>query len=97
MLGIRTFPTLFGIALGIPRLVYGQEAAAPTGPVIDTIIIKRDNVFPPEQAEGSFVAKAGDAIHPRTNRWVIESTVLFKAGDSLDMFSHWGLPDFLLA
>ena len=81
---MRTTPVLMGIALAVPRLVYGQDGAS-LGPVIDTIIIERDNIFPAEQAQASFVAKAGNAIHPRTNRWVIKSTVLFKVGDSLDM------------
>ncbi len=82
---MRTTPVLMGIALAVPRLVYGQDGAAPTRPVIDTIIIERHNVFLAEQAEDNFAAKAGNAIHPRTNRWVIKSTILFKAGDTLDM------------
>ncbi len=82
---MRTTSILVGIALAVPRIVYGQDGAAPAAPVIDTIIIERGNVFLPEQAEGNFAAKAGNAIHPRTNRWVIKSTILVKAGDTLDM------------
>ncbi len=81
---MRTTFILVGIALAVPRLLYGQDGAA-AGPVIDTVIIERDNVFLAEQGEGSFVAKAGNAIHPRTGRWVIEATILFQAGDTLDM------------
>ena len=84
MPGMRATTILTGIALALPRLVYGQGGEAPA-PVIDTVIIERDNVFLAEQAEGSFAAKAGNAIHPRTNSWVIQSTILFKAGDTLDM------------
>jgi len=82
---MRATLMLTGIALALPHLVYGQDVQAPAGPVIDTIIIDRGNVFLPEQAEGSFAAKAGNAIHPVTAGWVIKSTILFKAGDSLNM------------
>ncbi|MCH7779247.1 MAG: DUF1080 domain-containing protein, partial [Acidobacteria bacterium] len=33
-------------------------------------------------------AKAGNAIHPRTNGWVIKSTILFKAGDGFVRSDH---------
>jgi len=82
---MRAALVLTGIALALPRILYGQDVEAPAGPVIDTIIFERGNVFLPEQAEGSFAAKAGNAIHPVTHSWVIKSTILFKAGDSLDM------------
>jgi hypothetical protein len=82
---MRAALILTGIALSLPRIVCGQDVQTPAGPVIDTIIIERGNIFPPEQTEGSFVGKAGNAIHPVTSSWVIKSTILFKKGDTLDM------------
>ncbi len=82
---MRATRILTVIALALPRIVSGQDVDTPAGPVIDTIIIDRGNVFLPEQAEGSVAAKAGNAIHPVTAGWVIKSTILFKAGDSLNM------------
>ncbi len=85
MPGMRTVPILVGMALAVPRIVSGQDGGGPAEPIIDTIIIERHSVFLAEQAEASFAAKAGNAIHLRTNQWVIRSTILMKAGDELDM------------
>lgn len=74
---------IMGLSLTLPLGAAAQDAASP--PVIDTIIIDRDNVFTKAQAEGSFAARAGNAIHLRTRRWLIKSTVLFEVGDTLSM------------
>lgn len=77
-------------AITLAHLIVLPAAAAAQGggaspPVIDTIIIERDNVFLREQAEGSFAARAGNAIHPTTRQWVIKSAILFRVGDTLSM------------
>jgi len=55
-----------------------------TPPVIDTIIVNRSNVFPPEVAEGSGVFRVMNAIHVVTKEYVIRNELLFEAGQPLD-------------
>lgn len=85
MPGMRATSILVSMTLVVPVPVFGQEMEASAGPVIDTIIIERHNVFSQEQADGGFAFRAANTIHLRTRPWVISSTILFKVGDTLSM------------
>ena len=55
-----------------------------TPPVVDTIIVNRSNVFPPDVAEGSAIFRIMNAIHMVTKEQVIRNELLFEAGQPLD-------------
>jgi len=74
--------TLGPILMLVPDRARAQDAPRP---VIDTIILQRQNIFPKDQARESFPARAGNAIHRPTASWVVRSTLLFRVGDTLDM------------
>jgi hypothetical protein len=55
-----------------------------TPPVVDTIIVNRSNVFPPDVAEGSGIFRIMNAIHIVTKEYVIRNELLFEVGQPLD-------------
>ena len=58
--------------------------AATRMPVVDTIVVERDDVFPPEVAQGSFLYRGMNAIHVITQEPVIRRELLFRQGEPLD-------------
>jgi hypothetical protein len=73
---------LFGLALLFPASLLGQ--AQDTRPVIDTIVIERNNVFTPEEAQSSGFFRVMNSLHIPTHRWVILQDLLFKKGETFD-------------
>jgi hypothetical protein len=51
---------------------------------VDTIVVERADVFPPEVAEGSFLYRGMNAVHIITQEPVIRRELLFRQGEPLD-------------
>ena len=66
----------------IPQQESISQQATP--PVIDTIIVNRSNVFPPDVAEGSGIFRFMNSIHIVTREHVIRNELLFEVGQPLD-------------
>ncbi|MEJ2548572.1 MAG: hypothetical protein P8125_12305 [Gemmatimonadota bacterium] len=88
----RVRRTLAWVAAIVPLLVPGpasrlaaqepiQEAAPP---VVDTIIVVRNQVFTDEQAESSGVFRLMNSIHVTTKEWLIRDYLQFEAGQPFD-------------
>ena len=75
--------TLTGLALSFPASSNGQ-AQDDTRPVIDTIVIERNNVFTPEEAQSTGAFRVMNSLHITTKRWVILQDLLFKQGQPYD-------------
>jgi len=76
-----------GALLGFPVPCASQDAdarAATRMPVVDTILVERNDVFPPEVAQGSFLYRGMNAIHVITQEPVIRRELLFRQGEPLD-------------
>ncbi len=88
---VRVLATVFPV-LFLPTALRAQEAGAPpasrvqeaTAPVVDTIIIHRSNVFPPEVADSSGFYRGANSIHTITKEWVIRKELLFEVGQPYD-------------
>jgi hypothetical protein len=68
------------VAGGLPAL----NAQAPPPPVIDSVAIETHDVFDSTEAQASFVFGAANALHAKTQSWVVRREVLFHAGAPLD-------------
>jgi len=79
---VLTFSILLGFASLSPASLHGQ--AQDTRPVIDTIVIERNNIFTPEEAQSSKVFRVMNGLHITTKRWVIQQDLLFKQGEPYD-------------
>jgi len=55
-----------------------------TRPVIDTIVIERNNVFSREEARSSVVFRVMNSLHVTTHPLVIRKELLFKQGEPYD-------------
>ncbi len=73
-----------GLALGLPTNLQSQAANNST-PVIDTIIVVRQNVFTEEQERKNFLFRAANRLRFPTREWVIRQELLFEQGEPLDM------------
>ncbi len=88
---VRVLATILPV-LFLSTALRAQEAGAPpasriqeaTAPVVDTIIIYRSNVFPPEVADSSGVYRGANSIHSITRESVIRKELLFKVGQPYD-------------
>jgi outer membrane translocation and assembly module TamA len=80
---------LAGLALGIGFLpglvseVQAQEAAQQPA-IIDTIIIRRDNVFNEEEAAGAGAFRVMNKLHIVTKERVIRNYLQFEVGEPFD-------------
>ncbi len=72
-----------GFGLGSPSQPRAQTIEAEP-PVVDTIIILTQNVFPPETAEKNFAFRFMNAIHITTKRDFIWRELLFRPGEPYD-------------
>lgn len=78
--------------LFLPNVLGAQETDTPparavqraTAPVVDTIIIYRSNVFPPEVADSSGFYRGANSIHFVTKESVIRNELLFEVGQPYD-------------
>ncbi len=50
-------------------------------PVIDTVIIRAENMFDQQQMESSFVFRLMNQLHIQTRRWVVERELLFQQNE----------------
>jgi outer membrane protein assembly factor BamA len=60
------------------------QARDPQAPVVDTIVVIRDNVFNDEQAATSAFFRIMNSLHIRTNESFIRNNLLFVAGEPFD-------------
>ena len=76
---------LTGSALAVlsPAQVDGQTATG-SQPVIDTIVVVRNDVFNPEQAQSSAFFRVMNKLHITTHEWVIRKELLFRQGQPYD-------------
>ena len=83
---------LHGLAVAVLFLSVFAPAAsaqevAPQSAIIDTIIIKRDNVFNEEEAASSGIFRVMNKIHVTTKEFVIRDYLQFEAGEPFDSAS----------
>jgi len=78
---LALFVVIAGSWLGAPLPLAGQSQ---TPPVIDTVVVIREGVFPGEQAELPFLQRMMNKLHVTTQPWVINNELLFRAGQPLD-------------
>jgi hypothetical protein len=69
--------------LAIPTPAQAQDVS-PTPPVIDTIILRRSNVFPDSIAATSGIFRTMNNLHVITKPRVIRRNLLFKQGEPYD-------------
>jgi hypothetical protein len=67
-----------------PHLSAQEPAQAVAPPVVDTIIVVRNNVFTQEQAASSGVFRAANSVHIVTKEWLIRAYLQFEAGQPFD-------------
>jgi hypothetical protein len=60
------------------------QAVGAAGPVIDTVVIVRDNVFSDQQAQTSTVFRVMNKLHITTRPGFIRNNLLFKQGEPYD-------------
>ena len=60
------------------------QAGQPQAPVVDTIVVIRDNVFNDEQAASSALFRIMNSLHIRTKESFIRNNLLFEAGEPFD-------------
>ncbi|MGB5304512.1 MAG: hypothetical protein WBP17_15295 [Gemmatimonadota bacterium] len=65
---------------------FAQEVT-PQSAIVDTIIIKRDNVFNEEEAASSGIFRVMNKIHVTTKEFVIRDYLQFEAGEPFDSAS----------
>jgi hypothetical protein len=70
---------LWATLLWLPAELSGQAE-----PVIDTVVIVRDNVFTAQQAQSSKIFRVMNTLHITTHRPVIENELLFEVGEPYD-------------
>lgn len=76
--------TLTGlILLALPRPAVAQEASS-SPPVIDTVMIRRSDVFPDSIAATSGIFRVMNKLHPITRERVIRRSLLFRQGQPFD-------------
>ncbi len=68
----------------VPSSAQQTDRVEFTPPVVDTIVVERADVFPPEVAQGSFLYRGMNAIHVITQEPVIRRELLFQEGEPLD-------------
>lgn len=73
-----------GLLLGAAPLRAQQQADSAAPPIIRAVIIDRRDVFEPDEAEASSLARFGNAIHATTRRRVVERELLFAPGERFD-------------
>lgn len=78
---LLTLPTLSSIAL--PPSALAQDVTPPP-PVIDTVILRRSNVFPDSIAATSGVFRFMNKLHVVTRPRVIRKELLFRQGQPFD-------------
>jgi hypothetical protein len=66
------------------RLAAQEPVQEATPPVVDTIIVVRNNVFTEEQAASSGIFRAANSIHFVTKEWLIRDYLQFEAGQPYD-------------
>jgi hypothetical protein len=70
------------LSLSLPSSLAAQEPAEP--PVIDTVIVRRHNIFTDEEAAGSGVFRVMNKLHIVTHEMVIRNELLFRQGQPYD-------------
>ncbi|MCL7973581.1 MAG: hypothetical protein M8835_03395 [marine benthic group bacterium] len=78
---LATVLLLFGPS---SRLAAQEPVQEATPPVVDTIIVVRNNVFTEEQAASSGIFRAANSIHFVTKEWLIRDYLQFEAGQPYD-------------
>jgi hypothetical protein len=73
-----------GLLLGAAPVAAQTPADSAPPPIIRGVIIDRQDVFEPEEARASSLARFGNAIHSTTRRRVVERELLFAAGQPFD-------------
>lgn len=82
--------SLYALACLAPAWLCGQEARSTVGPsvarppAVDTVILRRQDIFSAQAAEGGFLPRVVNALHVTTRPWVIRQEVLLEAGDAWD-------------
>lgn len=66
-----------------PTALFCQAPAVPN-PVIDTIVVERNNVFSPDEARSSVVFRVMNSLHVTTHPSVIRKELLFEQGEPYD-------------
>jgi hypothetical protein len=64
-------------------VVQGQ-ADSSSGPVIDTIVVNRSNVFDQQETQSSAAFRVMNKLHITTHEWVIRKELLFRQGQPYD-------------
>ncbi len=87
-LRLRSAPVVLaaaGVLFGSPP-VCAQEAEQPAPPpaIIDTIVLERHDVFPPEVAEKGWFYRVMNALHVVTKPHVISEELMFLPGEPVD-------------
>ncbi len=75
-------------SLGYPALLLGQAPADSTTPppsprIIRAVQINRETIFDSTET-GSWLARAANALHVRTNRAIVQRELLFREGEPYD-------------
>jgi len=71
------------LPLALSQPAHAQEVT-PTAPVIDTVIIRRSDVFPDSIAATSGIFRLMNKLHPVTREHVIKKYLLFEQGQPFD-------------
>ena len=79
LMGLAAAPELRAQASGAAQATDGGTSAT-----IDTVIITRNDVFLPEEAERNFIYRLGNGLHAMTQAWVIRRELLLGAGSPAD-------------
>lgn len=66
--------------LGLLAVLAPTAAAGQQPPAIDTVIVRRSDIFPEEAARGSFFLRLVNGLHVTTRPWVIRQEVLLEPG-----------------
>jgi len=61
-----------------------EPPTAATGPVIDTIVVDRRNVFGPEPTTPAFIGRVADALHIETRERIIRRHLFLSRGEPYD-------------
>ncbi len=71
-------------AAALSSFAVPQPLDAQRGPIVRSVSIVTSNIFDAEQAKGSFLFRAANAIHVTTRPSLVRSELLFREGDRLD-------------
>jgi hypothetical protein len=80
------FPLLLASVAGLAGAtgLRAQDAPAPSGGVIDTVVVTTENVFSAEETAGNFFFRLLNDIRFTTRPRVIRKEILFEAGEVAD-------------